>query len=130
MSDQNNSCVCTCNDGTVIETSVLNSCVNCDDACELSCVGNGYVAFSACGDDKDKLGSAAWTGIGICIAVWIVLGVVGAVYTVRIIDENVPMNPSEKGWDIASVIIGWLIPPLCLVNISSPISYAVHAVKK
>jgi hypothetical protein len=63
--------------------------------------------------------------------VYLILNIVGTVYYVKInkrpemmVTGGGTLSPEEKGWDLASVILGWIFMPI--LTISSPISYAVH----
>jgi hypothetical protein len=67
--------------------------------------------------------------IVVAVTYYLVCNIVGTVFyatpsLLPSVQKKVPT--AEHNWDLASVIIGWVIPPLAIVNISSPLSYAVH----
>lgn len=62
------------------------------------------------------------------LLIYLAFNITGTVYyalpsLLPSLGQKVPA--AEKHWDLASVIIGWVVPPLAPVNLSSPLSYAV-----
>lgn len=65
-------------------------------------------------------------GIVVGIAVYLTLNITGTVYYTKL-EETQPVEVSDSlmGWNLASVILGWLGMPL--LNLSSSITYGVYA---
>ena len=65
-------------------------------------------------------------GLVVGIAVYLTLNITGTVYYTKL-EETQPVEVSDSlmGWNLASVILGWLGLPL--LNLSSSITYGVYA---
>lgn len=85
---------------------------------------NRFVRAATQTEDDGDLTDAQIAGVAIALVIVLTLNIVGTVYYVKIVKEKVPVPEGERGWDLASVILGWVMMPL--LNISSPISYAIH----
>ena len=65
-------------------------------------------------------------GIAIGVAVYLTLNITGTVYYTKLVEtQPVAVSDSLMGWNLASVILGWLGLPL--LNLSSSITYGAYA---